>query len=252
MIHDLQRDKAPKDEDVLGFFVEQYSYLAIVANISVGRNLTEHLLEPTLLCQPLKTLNHSSSIYGFMFGCAHQLYEMIPRIKDLAAAYKFEDRQSIDALEDYALLELEISSWEPEDNTDPAYEHGGRMYQASCLIFLHTLMHGLESPSEELYRRVEPCIELFLSSFKELSHESPPWTTFMWATLVAGSCMRNLDHRHMLWGILCNSVLHMRVVESTAYWLSLHWTNLDLDANAYGPYGLEQTMKDQGLAPCVG
>ncbi|KAH7239578.1 fungal-specific transcription factor domain-containing protein [Fusarium solani] len=253
MISDLRKDERCRDENLLGFFSEQYSYLAIVANIGIGQASSDRLLDPRSLSQPLHTLNQDSPIYGFMFGCSHALFELIPRIARLPGRFRARRDSSSVVQQEYDSIFSAINSWLPNSQSDdPGYELAGEMYRAACLVFLRTSMKGHEDLEVELYNQVEPSIALFLESFKQLSGESPPWTTFMWPTLVVGSCMREESQRETLLQLLGNSNLRMQTVDSTAHWLSLHWEKVDKDVHLYGIDGLEKTMREQGLDPCVG
>ncbi|KAJ3546920.1 hypothetical protein NM208_g1773 [Fusarium decemcellulare] len=253
MISDLRRDERCRDENLLGFFSEQYCYLAIVANIGIGQASSDRLLDPRSLPQPLHALNQNSPIYGFMFGCSHGLFELIPRIARLSSRHRAQKDDSIAIQKEYDCVLSGINSWIPNSQSDdPGYRVAGEMYRAACLVFLHTTMKGHEDLGDELYNEVEPSIALFLRNFKQLSGETPPWTTFMWPTLVVGSCMREESQRKTLLQVLGSSRLRMQTVDSTAHWLSLHWERMDKDAQSYGIDGLEKTMKHQGLDPCVG
>lgn len=253
MISDLRKDERCRDENLLGFFSEQYSYLAIVANIGIGQASSDRLLDPRSLPQPLHTLNQDSPIYGFMFGCSHALFELIPRIARLSNRFRSRKHSSCAIQEEYDSIFSAINSWIPNSQSDdPGYELAGEIYRAACLIFLRTSMKEHEDLEDGIHSQVEPSIALFLESFKQLSGESPPWTTFMWPTLVVGSCMREESQRETLVQLLGSSSLRMQAVESTAQWLTLHWERVDKDAHLYGIHGLENTMKEQGLDPCVG
>lgn len=250
MIRGLQNDKRWRDDQILGFFLEQHSYLSIVSNIGIEH--TDYELGHRKLHRPLVELNYGSPIYGFLFGCSHTIYQSIPAIRALARRSRTEGR-STRVEEEFGFLLAKITNWQP-DNVDNGteYEQGGRMYQAACLIFLHSSMRSTTQPTVELYNQIEPCITLFLDNFKNLSCDSPPWTTFMWPTLISGSCMRDAEQRALLAQTLCQSKLQMYLVENTAYWLSLHWQKMGKDETVYGPLGLEDTIRDLGLIPCIG
>ncbi|RSL47758.1 hypothetical protein CEP54_013241 [Fusarium duplospermum] len=253
MISDLRKDQRCRDGNLLGFFSEQYCYLAIVANIGIGQASSDRLLDPRSLPQPLHTLNQNGPIYGFMFGCSHGLFELIPRIAHLSGRHRARKDRPNAIQEEYDSIISGINSWLPNSQSDdPGYGLAGEMYRAACLVFLHTSMKGHEDVGGELYNQVEPSIAVFLENFKQMSGESPPWTTFMWPTLVVGSCRREESQRETLLQLLGNSSLRMQTVDSTAHWLSLHWERVDKDPNLYGIDGLEKTMKEQGLDPCVG
>lgn len=252
MLRDVERDSRGTELQLLGFFAEQYSYLAIAANVCFGLSTMATKRRPQLP-QPVQNLNLGSPIHGFLFGYAHELHDAIPRIRNLADRFALEGNSTHVQVQ-YADIYSAITSWEPRTaEGDPGYEQVGHMYQAACLIFLRTATYDpSEQPTELLFSQVEPCVEIFLDNFKHLSYESPAWNMFMWATFVAGSCIRNPQQRELLSEILRGSTMQMSAVDSTLHCLSLHWKELDKDLAAYGPYGFERTMRLHKLDPCVG
>ncbi|CAG9950581.1 unnamed protein product, partial [Clonostachys rosea f. rosea IK726] len=84
MIRDLQNDSKFHQDELLGFFIEQYSYLAILANIDPSDRLKSQLVDPHTLTESLTHLHPHSPIYGFLFGVSHDLFALILRITSVA------------------------------------------------------------------------------------------------------------------------------------------------------------------------
>ncbi|KAM7214304.1 Fungal specific transcription factor domain containing protein [Rhypophila decipiens] len=252
MLRDVEQDSRNTEPQLLGFFAEQYSYLAIAANVCFGLSTVATKRRPRLP-QPVQNLNLGSPIHGFLFGYAHELHDAIPQIRNLADRVALEGN-SAHVQAEYDKIYSTITSWEPRTaEGDPAYEQVGHMYQAACLVYLRTATHAQsEQPTEILFSQVEPFVKIFLDNFKSLSYESPAWNMFMWPTYVVGSCIRDPAQREVLSQILGHSTMQMSAVDTTLHCLSLHWKELDKDLAAYGPYGLERTMRLHKLDPCVG
>lgn len=253
MVDELWQDNTSGHKELLGFFVEQFSYLVIVANIGVNSGVPDSLLDHPVFNQSLQMLNQESPIYGFMFGFSHKLFEIILRIRKHASRCRSEEPMAVSDQTEFYSLSFAILDWEAGSGSDdPAYEQAGHMYQHSCLMFLHTLKRNTRQLSEKHRQEIDAYIQSFLQNFEQLSSTSPPWTTFMWPTLVAGSCMRNETQRNALLRLLNKSNLQMQVVDKTASWLSSHWSRMDEDLSIYGIFGLEETMREKGVTPCIG
>lgn len=255
MLLTLMRDgQSAADQNLLGFFAEQYAYLALVSNVSFRPGRLGRYLEPELPCQSLEELNSGTQIYGCLFGCSHQLYQSIPAICRLARKRQEEGSRLSESStsQHHALLEM-LLAWEPDPNSaDPGFEDAGRMYQRACLIFLHTSFHGALPPTDGLFDLIEPLLESFVESFSRLSYESAAWTTVSWPVLVAGSCMQKQHQRDILGDVVRKSTFRMLAVENILRPLSLLWTDMDSGEDAYGPYGLEAILDRHHLNLCVG
>jgi hypothetical protein len=110
IIRDLQKDVRCRDEGLIGFLAEKYSYLAIVANISTGQGNSDRLLDARSLPQPLRTLNQETLIYRFIFGFSHRLFEIIPRIAYLSIKYRAQESSSKDIQNEYNSIISEVNA----------------------------------------------------------------------------------------------------------------------------------------------
>ncbi|KAK7409653.1 hypothetical protein QQX98_008168 [Neonectria punicea] len=146
MISEMQKHWRIYDQDILGFCTEQYQYLAIVSHIGFGFGLKplDWNAGDNRLAGSLTTLNKGSPIYGFMFGRAHFLFALIPRIHTLAQQRWHQEQYLTAGLEaTYSTLLSEITSWYgEEDDSNLGYQLAGRIYQQSLLIYLYTAFHG--------------------------------------------------------------------------------------------------------------
>lgn len=255
MLLDLRHKFTKPDDDTLGFFAEQYSYLCIVSNIHFRLN---HKLDAQDVVgspgQALGDLNIGTAIYGCLFGCAHKLFETIPLICDLARSRMRETRKpSRLAVDCYLSLLSTLQDWQPDSAfQDKAFEYSGRLYQSSSIIFLKISLYGPYSPTFELLSDIDEHLDSFLRYFSLLPYESASWTTVMWPVLVAGSCMREHKQRDLVSGLILGSTFQMRVVQNMLRVLLLFWSEMDRDGNLYGPYGFERFLTQSDIVICVG
>lgn len=254
MLLSLQRNLRPQDQEVVGFFEEQYSYLAVVSNVSPRTLGINHHVDRWLDRPSLDSLNRDSSIYGCLFGCSHQLYETIPRICDLAQRCRDENFEpcSQTRASCQALL-ASISAWEPDPSMcNDGLESAGRLYQEACLVFLHTSFHGPRPRTAQLDLAVKTALNRYLEHFSQLPYDSAPWTTISWPALICGSCMRDKDQREQLSSIIRRSTIQMRAIDNILHPLSLLWTAMERDDVLFGPYGLEEILAKNKLNLCIG
>lgn len=254
MLLSLRAQSATPDDDLFGFFAEQYSYLAVVSNISFRPEQFDRRIHQALPFASLSELNQGKTSYGCLFGCSHQLYESIPLICELARIRMIEaDGQSSFTIGRYRSILSSLQSWKVEATfVGSGFDHAGRVYQQACTIFLITAFHGSRGPTAELFAEVEPCLDRFLIHLSQLSYESAAWTTVMWPILVAGSCMRCREQRDGLLKLIVDSTFEMRAVQNMQYPLSLIWSEMDKNADIYGPNGLESVLGRYKVHLCVG
>ncbi|KAM5356760.1 hypothetical protein ACJ41O_003406 [Fusarium nematophilum] len=188
MVSELERNQTGYDRDLLGFFIEQYYYLAIVSHIGFEFSLEQldRNLEDASTIRSLATLNKDTTIYGFLFGRAHHLFALIPRIHNLTVQFWHERRPLRPEIEaKYMAYELDVLCWDGQDNgVTLAYQLAGRIYQQTLLIFLYLGSHGPQPPTTSLLAIVNPLIDAFLEYCEELPYDALTWTATMWPFLV--------------------------------------------------------------------
>ncbi|EED17154.1 C6 transcription factor, putative [Talaromyces stipitatus ATCC 10500] len=262
IIAELQTKQIQLDQALFGFCLEQYCYLAIVSNITHGANSCNGERNTEFLEIPLRHLNFGSKIYGCMFGCSHQLFEVIPRIACLAKCHSFSNHRANESrTKDFEILERRIENWQPTLGLQQSWlnspqrieelQIAGNAYQQACLIFLHTSFHGPHPPDTHLFARVDVCTEKFLNYFGQLSTESPAWTTMMWPMIIVGSCLRTARQRRIFTDIVNKSTFQMRIVDSTLRFIQWVWEAYDYDQSTYGPYSIERIIRTKKFNICV-
>lgn len=255
----MRKNERIYDQDMLGFFIEQYQYQAIVSHLGfgLGFRLLEGGFEDDTTTQSLAMLNKGRPIYGLMFGRAHGLFALIPRIHKLAqqCGHGEQDLGSSTKDSDYEYLDLlhQISSWQvTDDEFDLSYQLSGLIYQQALLIYLYLAFHGPKQPTTGLVAKVEPCVELCLQHIENLPPDAHTWTISMWPSLVTGSCMFLESQRCRLSRILTDSLIRFPTLEGMNNALLIFWKELDNNSDLYGPNGFEITMKRHDIILCVG
>ncbi|KAF8861789.1 hypothetical protein BDZ45DRAFT_739954 [Acephala macrosclerotiorum] len=161
---------------LLDFLVEQYAFLAIASTVcldfdstSPSLSVDRQLLLNSLLSD-LDSLNRGSAIYGFMFGGAHQLFEMLLSYYELKIqSWRFSAHQEHSIEPDPLEGNCHISH----------YQTAGQIYQSILLIFLFCAFHGPSAPSQSLLDKINPCLESFIHHMQSLPIDSPSVTTMM-------------------------------------------------------------------------
>ncbi|CAI6069012.1 unnamed protein product, partial [Clonostachys chloroleuca] len=133
MIKDLQDDSKFHQDQLLGFFIEQFSYL---------------LVDPHALTESLTHLHPRSPIYGFLFGVSHDLFALILRITSVATQ---QGKLGPIHVNHYDIIIEMIYRWAATNvSRDLTNQYSGHMYQAASLIYLHVSKHGLQEVTENL------------------------------------------------------------------------------------------------------
>ena len=185
-----------------------------------------------------------------MFGQAHRLFALIPRIYDIA---RLSWCQASDLELRYLVLLSGIRSWEATDGLFiPDGLLAGRLYQQAMLIYLELAFHGPQNHTDCLISKVQEYITTFLEHLGYLAHDSTAWTISMWPSLVAGSCMRRAADRDQLLRAMGGSSLKFPVVAMVSDVLRSHWKALDQDPSLYGPHGMDANLKRNDIVLCIG
>ncbi|OAL57251.1 hypothetical protein IQ07DRAFT_582466 [Pyrenochaeta sp. DS3sAY3a] len=252
------------DRCTLDLLTEFYAFFAINTNITLTNDLPINRYmpeDPFLSPKSLAELNKGTSIYGVLFGSAHELVGLIMPIAR-SARYFLEHQNTEQRNINLRKYEREILAWKHKplhssseaqsDGPDP-YEAAGQLWQQSILVFLYTTFNGRNPPSPELIAKVDACIEaaFLVTSTIPLNHSIK--TTLPWPGLICASCMLNPIYRDMIKGVMSVSetdVAMLSVNRNFEFMLKL-WEEQDLDDRVYGPYGIELVMRKYNFNLCV-
>jgi Fungal specific transcription factor domain len=137
--------------------------------------------------------------FGFMFGCAYELFGMIPRICQLGRRRMMEDRRgesSSELFSQYQTLQQKIQNWEPPTprhlDTGPEKTNlliiTARIYQKGLLIFLHSLFYISNAKDPILTAEVESIADEMFLLLEAISTRAA--STMLWPIIIMGSCLR--------------------------------------------------------------
>lgn len=206
--------------------------------------------------------------FGVMFGCAHELFQMIPRICELGVEChkdKLGVFSSARGAYLYVALEGKILAWKPPLRNGVSYTGdlllAAEIYRRALLIFLHTTYYGSRVTDPLLRSSVNDVLESVVPLFHQMldwitvnsdgrSCEPAIATTMLWPLTIIGSCTVNPCHRQYLRVILTSSQYEMQSLACVMKLLDWLWD--DRSDYAYGPYGLEMVMEKRKFNICVG
>ncbi|PVH77340.1 hypothetical protein DL98DRAFT_423925 [Cadophora sp. DSE1049] len=255
------------DSDLRGFLLELYTYLTLINNVTLNLESEARLIPFDPFMFSLNSLEGSSS-FGVMFGCAHELFEMIPRICELGVECH-KDKLGVFSSSRvsylYVGLEGKILAWKPPLRNGVPYSGdllvAAEIYRRALLIFLHTTFYGPRVTDPLLRSSVDDVIDTVVPVFEQMLEwitldadgrtcEPAIATTLLWPLTIIGSCMVDPEHRQYLRMILTTSQYEMQSLSCAMTLLDWLWE--DSNDYAYGPYGLEMVMKKRKVNICIG
>lgn len=206
VLMELQRPSNERENTLRGFVLELYAYLALVGNITITSEVGQRSIELDPFLFSLESLAKYPT-FGFMFGCAYELFGMIPRICQLGRRRMMEDRRSESSLElfsQYQTLQQKIQDWEPPTptylDTGPEKTNmliiAARIYQKGLLIFLHSSFYISNAKDPILAAEVESIADEMFLLLEAISTRAA--STILWPMIIMGSCLRLPEKRHKL------------------------------------------------------
>ncbi|KAK0115656.1 hypothetical protein ONS95_000074 [Cadophora gregata] len=255
------------DTDIRGFLLELYAYLALINNVTLNLESEARLIPFDPFMFSLNSLEASSS-FGVMFGCGHELFEMIPRICELGVECHKDKLGVFSSSRSsylYVALEGKIIAWQPPLRNGIPYSGdwliAAEIYRRALLVFLHTTFYGPRVTDHLLRSSVDDVIDSVIPVFEQMlgwitldengrTCEPAIATTLLWPLTIIGSCMVQYEHREYLRTILTTSQYEMQSLSCVMKLLDWLWE--DPNDYVYGPYGLEMVMKKRKMNICIG
>jgi hypothetical protein len=251
----IQLPKEGLDKGIRTFLTERVSYMITLAQISMGNNSDQSVLDDTaLLFSTIYTTPHIKG--SSSSGCVHDLFYLIPRIS--AAAHRGSTEiESLAQLTPETVAEYEsllrlVSSWKPSTNDD-LYNLCGRVYQQALLVYLTSVL-DTESQSHPISTEVYPptmreafnCIKALLDS--TTLDAAPIATTLCWPLAILGSCARTRFDQNFIDTKLAMLVdaYASQSVQDTRDLLQRLWKSAG--PRAYTPLELAKLMRKEDIA----
>ncbi|KAE8446358.1 hypothetical protein EG329_012107 [Mollisiaceae sp. DMI_Dod_QoI] len=261
----LKKSKAQFVDGHRAFLIELYAYLALVSNVTLNLGSIDRSIPFDGFLSSLESIGENKS-FGPMFGCAHGIFQLIPRVCQLGYQRRLDQQKSTPSTTtdlEYVLLEEDIENWEPEMErygTAESPNHllaAGQIYQYALLTFLHASYYGSDVTNATLLKKADILIERLFQLIKERRWQQIDQpkrmpaiaTTLLWPYIIMGSCMREPEHQIHIRTMLLRSPFEMTIVSRALQ--ILEWLWVDSSEYAYGPYGLEIIMKKYGVNMCM-
>ncbi|CZR56113.1 uncharacterized protein PAC_06001 [Phialocephala subalpina] len=252
-------------DDFRTFLLELYAYLVLVGNITNNLGPLDREIPFDDFLFSLESLGNAES-FGPMLGCAHGLFQLIPRVCQLGFECQWKQREGISsssAAFEYTLLEAKIEKWQPPAERYDAAEvpsellAAGQIYQYALLGFLHTIYYGPDVTNPELLSKVDVLIQRLFHvmsedrwrNFDQPTRTPAIATTLLWPYIILGSCMRDPEHQIRIRSLLSRSPFEMTIVQRVLQLLEWLWA--DSSEYAYGPHGLEIMMRKHNMNICM-
>jgi hypothetical protein len=226
--------------------------------------VTNHYLGLDLNGPTSQFLDLSSYYHGRSSGCAYGLFELIPRVASLAkrSAVLHPRHLAPGILEEFYTVEQEILSWEvPEFTNTKTYPRPGPdrdeitaalFTQMALIITLQCALSGPGVPDASIRGQIDTGLCEANLLLKQISPSSMAWATLLWPLAHVGSCIVSQKEQE-------DSVLQIFTMDNKVRGctvsisvLSNLWKAAREDERYYGPYGIREFIKREGIKPCLG
>ncbi|RVX74377.1 hypothetical protein B0A52_01502 [Exophiala mesophila] len=237
----------------MGFALEMYSFLNLVANVTPYGALQDRTLPFDSFLLSLSHLEDYET-FGIFLGCGYALFEMIPRIALFSRERLREEENQEDCspetMSTYQTLLSDIENWKSSppnrEMKEWHMEHriAGEMYRHNLFIYLKASMCGscVDNPKTicEIQKHVDIVLQL-----RRYFPLTPYATIMLWPFVITGSCLIQQDQRQELINTLACSEFRMGHLFQACELLEHLWA--DDDRRSFGPYGLYLMMKKHNL-----
>ncbi|KAL4886056.1 hypothetical protein BJY04DRAFT_213593 [Aspergillus karnatakaensis] len=206
-------------------------------------------------------------MFGFMVGQSFHLFQLIPEVAALAhwpqLVPEIPRHEDPNLLTDFTRLETQIMTWDPaaslgenhpssSEEVTAASHTAGLIHHHALLIFLRASLCGPGIPPSHFLAQIDELLCEFMSFLNVLTASNRVWTNLLWAVLIAGSCVRNLDDRECIHNTLVAQTHRMNTSTRVLQVLHWVWDAVDVDPVAYGPHGISTVCKKNGVKISLG
>jgi hypothetical protein len=251
------------DTGLWSFVLEQTLWFAINAN-NVGLS-DKGNQESERMMRILDNFAKESSLPGIMFGCAYELFELIPKVARFAQlpAETLPRETNASLLSIFHSLENKILSWQPSQlgtltdmqncaPVDPVVIRGALAHQTALLILIRAALWGPGKPGVPLLEQIESLLIEFTSLLEQLPMDHSIWAMLLWAMITAGSCMQEPAQQQLLRQCLYELPSHMHITTRVMQVLQQIWSHPGFPEDTYGPFGLARILSHQNLRLSLG
>ncbi|KAJ5678077.1 fungal-specific transcription factor domain-containing protein [Penicillium maclennaniae] len=242
------------DENCACFIAEQY----------MAFHIMNHHFGLEINGMANQSLDLSSYYHGRSSSCAYGLFEMIPQISIFARRVPFSHPRHLDhaILNEFHTIEQEILSWEvPEPlayrtHAWPAPDRdeitAALFLQMALIITLQCALSGPGMPEPSIRRQIDVTLCEALLLLKELSPSSMAWAMLLWPLAHIGSCITSKKEQEDYVSLIPSMENKVRSCTVSISVLFKLWQSAQEDDRYYGPYGIWEFMRREGIQPCIG
>ncbi|KIW62457.1 hypothetical protein PV04_10630 [Phialophora macrospora] len=236
---------AHMDAGLRTLVIELYLYLSSVANITLNAYSDQRVVN---FDRDLFTLCklHGSDASGVSLGCAHDLFDIIPQVSELALLRLHEQRGAGHLRDETAVLYKELLSkimcWEPVSVgvEDPGLTLGGQILQQGLLVFLYSSFYCHDVGNTEFQILIQQSEGNAAALLRRVDFTTPSTTILVWPLTILGSCARDFASRNLISATLRGIYQQFELAppKRALGVLELLWE----DPTVFGLLGLEQIM----------
>ncbi|KAF2491704.1 hypothetical protein BU16DRAFT_565403 [Lophium mytilinum] len=235
------------DTGLRTLITELYLYLAILLSVPLGRDPYHQLVyEDSKLLFSYLPRDHT----GPLFGCARDLFELIPQIFQLAnekqAAHDTSHSQFRSKEAAIASLLQEILVWKPTKDVHDDTSRGGKIYQQALIILHYTSFAIFVRAPVDILRVIDEALSIAGNELNHIPLDSPILTTLTWPLAVLGSCATRPEHQDLLRQRITGmcQTLRMTCFEQLLQVLETLWAS---SRHQNGMAAFEVVMKEMNL-----
>jgi hypothetical protein len=199
------------------------------------------LLCPSILAEGQQLAQ--SGYVGSLCGCWLQILLFIPQIFNLGQQWMAEDSPGTvaDMVTTFALIQSQISSWEPSGSIFADVTLVGRIFREAMSLYLYTLLGGPHSDGCSIHATtIQAAVTKAVSYLEELQPTRQINTSLCWPIAIVGSCViwphqRNKIRNRLL---AMAQAIGLGNIAKTSELLEYMWSE-----GAMGPWEIAKAMQ---------
>jgi hypothetical protein len=234
---------------MLSFIKEFYAYIACISDLNATAEDDD--------CMPLIGMDSLNSS-GMLVGCAHELFELMPKVSTLNRLAR--RRHSLSNVvgvapgltsvaaeaEEPATIQRQVLAWEPPAGSHPDFATCGKIYQQALLVYLHASLSPSGTAAADTVRQ---SFDSLLKLLSVLPRDAPISATLCWPLAIFGSLAREVEDREVIRGRLeaMWELLGLGNVKTTIEFLDHLWEDVVAGKVLADPSDLDGLMKRYGV-----
>lgn len=247
--------------ELSALLVECYAYFALIAQFDDHTSPEKYCLwdGEAYLFSAIERMR-ASSTFGSYFGCAFELYRLIPDVSSLMLQEDDRSSPELSSNRGKLLDELtrKVMRWPVsseattspetsvcESTSEPA---AGILIQNTLLILLHSCRHDRCLDSQNAWDTIQPLIDYNMSLFDVLDG-TPALSVTLWPFLITASMLRDRRQQQAFAEKLMSH--HTKTALADRMVQLLKWVWEDSNESSYGLIGLSMVARMHGTYLCL-